>query len=1005
MLSDAAEALLRPAESHHATAHRRSQFAPPKPRPLPSTKSATLQSHRERRLRRLARRATELCERPSGCGADSLHSKVTRDAHELGLSFDGDLRRLCESALSAAAELEAAAAATRVASWHRALQSDYPRMRQWVRREPAPAPGPLSDGPVHPSDVVAAEHAKWQALWTRAPAHSPTETRAWCLRLGPATPAWPDELLHPPAADVLACVRAAARRAAGLDDWTPPHLALLPLDFYELLSRLWSACLRHGAPPQAWAQVQITLLPKPDGSLRPLAIASALWRALSTVVVRRLRSWTLSWAPPALLGSIPGRSGAELHAAFAADVHRARRTRQAMAGYKADVQKCFDTVCVRQALEVARWLGAPPALLGLLEAFYRTQRRYVAWQGIYHPDAIRPTLGLLQGCPFSPLLLNGVISLWVRVVAQAAPTASLAAYLDDRTVWAVGPGAAGRVCEAARAGVAFDQFFGLRLHPEKLRSFAITSPARAAMLVQADLVGPLSTRFVLLGVHYAFGTTALPDTAALTVKVRLRCERIAVAAASPGLRRRLVQELVVPLFAWTGPWTAFKQGAVTAWASCIALALWGSKPPSARSRLLLWHVVGRPHLRPEHALDLATARQEWMRVSRPGRLVWGPSVPTPQWHAVMRKWGWHHAPTGDWHTPLGTLRPGWDGLHCLFRAANHAFLQRMWGQDPKTVEWDLAHSVPCFQPACLLAASADRSAMRTATACAADARVLLRLGEAQESLACSCGELLPTRTHLTFACAHQPWRLVQASPPERAILCRLLPLPLWHSPPDPGLDLEVVAALREAAVQGCVVCAADGGAFVHPQLASWQRAAWAFAFGVPSDFTVLGGLVAGFDQTPAAAERAALWQLLCHLRRANVTAYVFLDNRALVLRLQRGLARESWEGANPAFWASVATLASRDLQVSWVPSHGKLPAWEASQPELTHVARFLNGAADAKCTQLLRPLRPEWDAAVLRYEQACEWGQAACRAQHAACGSYHERLRQRLGEWNLAHRS
>ena len=82
---------------------------------------------------------------------------------------------------------------------------------------------------------------------------------------------------------------------------------------------------------------------------------------------------------------------------------------------------------------------------------------------------------------------------------------------------------------------------------------------------------------------------------------------------------------------------------------------------------------------------------------------------------------------GTWRTPLGILRPGWDGLCALRRAADFSFLQRLWAQDPKSVHHDLALSVPCFEPLRHLAAQGGGRALRTATACATYARVLQRL--------------------------------------------------------------------------------------------------------------------------------------------------------------------------------------------------------------------------------------------------------------------------------------
>ena len=84
------------------------------------------------------------------------------------------------------------------------------RLRRWVRRTVGPAPGPLADTPVHPVDIVAAEHEKWGAQWATPAPHTPDETRAWCARLGPPTDPWAAGLLRPAPAAVLACLRASA---------------------------------------------------------------------------------------------------------------------------------------------------------------------------------------------------------------------------------------------------------------------------------------------------------------------------------------------------------------------------------------------------------------------------------------------------------------------------------------------------------------------------------------------------------------------------------------------------------------------------------------------------------------------------------------------------------------------------------------------------------------------------------------------------------------------------
>ena len=126
----------------------------------------------------------------------------------------------------------------------------------------------------------------------------------------------------------------------------------------------------------------------------------------------------------------------------------------------------------------------------------------------------------------------------------------------------------------------------------------------------------------------------------------------------------------------------FKVSDVQSWTKSVAFALWGRHPAPGRSRLLLWQVLGRPYLHPEHALDFTVARQEWYRCSRrPAVVLTRPAI-VPRWPAILKKWGWTCLGDGSWRTPLGTLKPGWDGLCALRRAADFAFLQRMWSEDP-----------------------------------------------------------------------------------------------------------------------------------------------------------------------------------------------------------------------------------------------------------------------------------------------------------------------------------
>ena len=56
-------------------------------------------------------------------------------------------------------------------------------------------------------------------------------------------------------------MRAAGAKAHGADAWLPKQLAGLPLEWFELLARIWRIVLRGGAFPKAWASVRVCLIP------------------------------------------------------------------------------------------------------------------------------------------------------------------------------------------------------------------------------------------------------------------------------------------------------------------------------------------------------------------------------------------------------------------------------------------------------------------------------------------------------------------------------------------------------------------------------------------------------------------------------------------------------------------------------------------------------------------------------------------------------------------------
>ena len=202
------------------------------------------------------------------------------------------------------------------------------------------------------------------------------------------------------------------------------------------------------------------------------------------------------WAPEELTGGIPGKGISDAHDLLGA----ALQSNAAVTGCKADIRRCFDSVSPTAAIRAWRYLGAPSSLLSVLEAFYKGQQRWITYGGYWQQTPIQPRTGLLQGCPLSTGLLNGVMAVWVGHVRVRAPR-GLALYLDDRAMWSLQKGSLAReeLKSAVEAGRGVDEAAGLRPHPGKAASFSSTSAGRATLRHHPDL-GEVLTEFPLLGV-------------------------------------------------------------------------------------------------------------------------------------------------------------------------------------------------------------------------------------------------------------------------------------------------------------------------------------------------------------------------------------------------------------------------------------------------------------------------------------------------------------------------
>jgi hypothetical protein len=972
----------------------------------------TSQSFRLRRLLRLARRLEQLSR------ADSLvlRRKCLRGCRSLAagsatlLSVDlYTVEEALPEVYSLAQALQDHETRTRLCRWQARMAVSLRACRTWVRRPESyvslPAT-PTPSTPVHPFDRLLELSRYWASIWDR---HHPADdvdlqhfdendvasfASAYRHRLFEDFP----EVSEREAVDWQACISAttlrarAARmkgKAPGLDDWTADEFLAQPLRWWHCFARLWIQVLREGQLPARWCEARIVFLQKPTATemsvaaVRPLSIAQVAWRIGASVLARWAIRRLLRVLPTSVAGGIPSRSVHQIFARVLARVHDDRRLRRHSAFIAQDITKCFDSLQVRQTLVTAYRLGLPSALLNVILQFYSRGRRLLRFNGTFSEGWRPHRHGLLQGCPFSPVLLACVMSGWCRRMMLHHFQTSV--YLDDRLFWAsvswclhrcklIAKTAASCrtvVQRALQASDDFDTIHGLATSPAKCGVAATSASGRIA-----DLLGyaDWKTSLVCLGMCLHLSRPDHSRCRRLQLQhLEVRAHRIAVVTRRPEFRRHLLVELVISAFRWAAGIAFFTQVELSRLSSMIRRAALPRHPRNL-AEVLVWEVVGYAN-NPWVALAWQMI-SAWLGLCRDLTCCasWTSSLSTldlsslpsllPQWPHLCHYMDWRlEVATQTLCTPRGPFRIGLDAP---------ATLRTLLIEKCRAVQ--LRHSRVFAAPRDRLGATGlrlpppEHRVLYAKVHCEWFGRPfllhpegrLLALGSgldawywqarshlpATRRLHCTCGAPAPSASHLLWSCPALPSIPVRA-PRDRA------EDRLWTPTVSPEPVQLHLPELIDLPLQQLLAITADSdGVFATDGGAAAGYSSWAVATFVQGHLVAVAGQIPSLDSSPFTAECTALQTLL---RAARMTSrrsfHVLVDNQALVAAAS-GSARlhYRWSLDYDCSWARIEAGVS----FTWIPAHGRRPTWTSPISFMSAAdARKLNEAADAACSRVL----------------------------------------------------
>lgn len=283
----------------------------------------------------------------------------------------------------------------------------------------------------------------------------------------------------------------AANSSPGPDGFTARELKRVPVVILQLL---YNILLTQKRLPVTLASARTVFIPKVDGAstpsqFRPITVAPVLLRLFHKIFANRLQAMALLDCRQRAF--IPADGCAENVHLLGTVLHEARRKRRALFMASVDIAKAFDSVTLEALLAALARKGIAVEFREYIKMFYGMASTVLSFQD--STLSVRPSRGVRQGDPMSPILFNLVVDEFLEehceeriAFVSATGTEELKvsgmAFADDLLLFASTE--AGLQCKLTSLRV-FLRKRGLVLNPGKCLSLAMI-PAGKEKLVKVD---------------------------------------------------------------------------------------------------------------------------------------------------------------------------------------------------------------------------------------------------------------------------------------------------------------------------------------------------------------------------------------------------------------------------------------------------------------------------------------------------------------------------------------
>ena len=419
---------------------------------FPAQGSCSSLSVKLSRLFRLQRQIQECCTQLARRGyvEGDLESAVSKAFQSLcvGIQFDG----YQNAAVCVKNEIQCEqqlAERNRIRAWKNKMQSNWSSGKalvfKWIRMRKATLSSPeffsSSQGLCFARGLLLSKVVdKWSKIYRSYDKTSPPSWDAFFARYGQYLVTYDVSLPNLDANRLKRIACGSGSKAAGLDSWNTDAFREWPDEVWDRLCHFLTLVEKFGVWPNNLLHVLVTLIPKPHGSgpedLRPITLASKIYRAWATVRARDLASWQSQWALPEIYGGVRGRRASDLYLRVALELEHACSSGAPVAILLLDLSKFFDRLPWSIEYGLLHHFGCPAEVSKPKRHMASGAARWFRLGNAVAPP-IDCTNGTPQGCPLSIVSINALMTVWVRVLRSEISDVRCGTFIDDRSIRAL----------------------------------------------------------------------------------------------------------------------------------------------------------------------------------------------------------------------------------------------------------------------------------------------------------------------------------------------------------------------------------------------------------------------------------------------------------------------------------------------------------------------------------------------------------------------------------------